>query len=94
MNHLLCIKVDEYQHLYSDEEEEDNDNIYYKLILSRISLFSFLLASLFLNFALVTVCNMSVDELHKNDYFIKILVVLMLIFYIISSVCYIFVLII
>jgi hypothetical protein len=86
MNNLLCIKVD-------DEYQSLND-INFKPILSKISFCSFLLASVFL-FALITsFCNMSVEELHRNDNLMKILVVLMFIFYLISSLCYIVVLVI
>ena len=80
-------------------QDEDVDEIYYekrkyyKSILQRIGLLCFILATICLNIFFILLSNLSLQDLHlhNNDTFIKVIIGFMMFFYVISVLCYCFV---
>lgn len=64
---------------------------YYKSILGRIGLLSFILATICLNIFFILLSNLSLQDLHYNDTLIKVIIGFMMFFYVISLFCYCFV---
>lgn len=91
----MDIIYDDYQNVtikieneYEVERYNYNKRQYYKSILGRIGLLSFVLATIFLNIFLIILSNLSAQDLYNNDSLLKVIVILMIIFYVISSLCY------